>query len=149
MSNRQRDIRLAKLYAKVPHIDCRGKCASFCGPIRCSTRERNRMERAGGQPLGTQPATAVLPTGERQSVRLCSMLTGAGTCSVYDQRPMICRLWGVVENMRCPHGCQPDRYLTVQQGKDLLAQANETGGPPDTSDVRWDPNVAVAMAGRQ
>jgi hypothetical protein len=37
----------------------------------------------------------------------------------------------VVENMRCPHGCQPDpRYLTVDEGHDILDQAYTIGGRP-------------------
>jgi hypothetical protein len=31
-----------------------------------------------------------------------------GRCSVYDVRPTLCRLWGVVEDMPCPWGCVPD-----------------------------------------
>src|SRR2546429_6087610 len=31
-----------------------------------------------------------------------------GRCTVYEVRPMICRLWGMVEGMQCPHGCVPE-----------------------------------------
>jgi Fe-S-cluster containining protein len=30
-----------------------------------------------------------------------------GRCSVYDVRPLICRLYASAEGLRCPHGCQP------------------------------------------
>jgi Fe-S-cluster containining protein len=131
VSNRQRDIRLAKLYARLPRLDCRGLCSISCGEIHPSVRERAVLERAAGRELGTQPGTAVLPDGRRQPVRLCSMLTEEGRCSVYTHRPAICRLWGVVENMRCPHGCQPDpRHLTVDEAHRLLDEAFEIGGRP-------------------
>jgi uncharacterized protein len=131
VSNRQRDIRLARLYARLPRLACRGLCSVSCGEIHPSVRERNILERVTGRELGTQPGTAVLPDGRREPVTLCSMLTPDGRCSAYQHRPAICRLWGVVENMRCPHGCQPDpRYLTVDEGHDILDQAFAIGGRP-------------------
>jgi hypothetical protein len=30
-------------------------------------------------------------------------------CSMYDNRPLICRLWGIIREMPCPFGCAPDR----------------------------------------
>lgn len=57
---------------------------------------------------------------------VCPALDDRKRCSAYDKRPMICRLWGVVETMKCPHGCRPSpRYLTDEQGKDMLALARE------------------------
>jgi hypothetical protein len=46
-----------------------------------------------------------------------------GRCTVYAVRPLICRLWGVVESMPCPWGCRPERFLTVEEGEALMRQA--------------------------
>ena len=65
---------------------------------------------------------------ERKAVDInCPMLDN-GRCSVYDIRPMICRLWGIVETMLCHHGCKPDRVLTAEEGFEFLQRAAEIGG---------------------
>lgn len=43
-----------------------------------------------------------------------------GLCSVYEDRPMLCRLWGLVEGMKCQWGCVPERYLTDREGREFL-----------------------------
>lgn len=113
---------LEQLYAQIPRLDCKGLCPSSCGPIECSERERELIERQAGKPLDVTAALS------------CSMLTDDGRCSVYAQRPMLCRLWGAVERMKCPWGCKPDPgYLTDEQGGRLLRESLRIGGqpPPD------------------
>ena len=44
---------------------------------------------------------------------MCTQLAN-GRCSIYDQRPTVCRLWGDVPEMPCPHGCTPT--LSSAQG---------------------------------
>jgi Fe-S-cluster containining protein len=51
-----------------------------------------------------------------------------GRCSVYEQRPTICRLWGATESMRCPHGCTPANALTQTQSHELLRLSAQVGG---------------------
>jgi hypothetical protein len=38
---------------------------------------------------------------------MCPALSLVGRCTVYEVRPMLCRLWGAVEGMRCDRGCLP------------------------------------------
>lgn len=53
----------------------------------------------------------------------CPVLSD-GLCSAHPARPMLCRLWGVVEGMECPHGCLPrPRYLTAAEGHEYLRRA--------------------------
>lgn len=40
----------------------------------------------------------------------CAWLTAGGQCSTYETRPLVCRLFGAVRGMRCPHGCRPQRW---------------------------------------
>lgn len=49
----------------------------------------------------------------------CPLLVD-GRCSVYNARPMICRLFGAVEGMICKHGCKPADLLTDDEGFDLV-----------------------------
>ncbi len=85
MSNRDR---LHQIYARVPHIACKGLCAESCGPIQMSKLEHEIL-------------------GEPPAAMTCTLLV-AGRCSRYEDRPLICRLWGVVPEMPCQFGCQPE-----------------------------------------
>jgi Fe-S-cluster containining protein len=58
----------------------------------------------------------------------CPVLNDAGRCSAYAVRPLICRLWGMVKMMRCPHGCEPSRWLTDDEAKSLLTAVAAIGG---------------------
>lgn len=108
---------LDALYAEVPHLPCKQKCASSCGPILMSYVEWQRIIKK----LGYEPK-APPPNPLDPRTMNCPMLKG-GLCSVYAMRPMICRLWGVVETMPCPWGCQPERMLTTREGYVLLQRA--------------------------
>lgn len=38
----------------------------------------------------------------------CVALDGHGRCTVYDDRPFMCHLWGSVAFMKCAYGCVPE-----------------------------------------
>lgn len=105
---------LQAIWDKVPEMeDCKGLCSSSCGPIPAYASERKLIEGRTGKKLQTDGRMT------------CSMLTAAGVCSVYGIRPLICRLWGAVEDhpaMRCPHGCKPKRWLTNEEALELFAE---------------------------
>lgn len=86
---------LARAYALLPEIACKGLCQEACGPIGMTEREYERMRRKGGHRTTT---TADLT---------CPYLNAEGRCDVYAARPMVCRAWGGVEGMECPWGCAP------------------------------------------
>lgn len=132
---RRQDARLQALYDRVPAIKCKGHCHDACCFIDASTREIERMERSSGVKLTTVDAAA--PNGPGSKVGhdghilaryRCSMLTDDGRCSVYALRPMVCRLFGVMEGMECEYGCKPTRVLSAGEGIELLAEAMNVGG---------------------
>jgi Fe-S-cluster containining protein len=110
---------LDELYAELPSIDCQRLCHDSCGIVPVGPAERARIERAAGKPLDS-----------RRDCASCTMLTDDRRCSVYEIRPILCRLWGVVENLRCPYGCKPDRMLTIEEGYAFMRRAFEIGGYP-------------------
>jgi hypothetical protein len=113
---------LEELYAALPSLECRGKCAESCTPIDMSDVERARIQQAHGIRIPPRHETAG-PS--------CPALTSWGTCQVYTVRPMICRLWGIADSMRCPHGCRPaTRWMPDQETMDLLLESFEVGGGP-------------------
>lgn len=55
------------------------------------------------------------------SDNVCANLVD-GRCSIYDDRPLVCRAFGVTEGLLCPHDCHPDRIIS---GSELLGTAIE------------------------
>lgn len=116
---RRRTAQLEALYARLPRMECQGLCHDTCGPLEVSVLERQRVEAAAGHEL---------TCGERAS---CSMLTEDRRCSVYEIRPLICRLWGLVESMPCHYGCRPEGGLIPDsEGQQMLVEALQIGGDP-------------------
>lgn len=128
---------LDSLYAQIPPMECKGLCGeAYCGPIGMGETERLRiLDRIGHPPFSkifpilNQPGElAFLAFSEHLSQMggvaclQCPMLDD-GKCRVYDIRPMICRLWGAVDDLQCPHGCRPETLLKRTEGKKLLKAA--------------------------
>lgn len=120
------------LYAKVPSPNCKGLCVDQCGPLGMTTAEFDSLAGSTGKPPGVDAAGRCVYLVE-------------GRCSVYRDRPLICRLYGATEAMPCPHGCQPARMLTRPEHDALIARAVAAGGPPkhDSSVVAYLESVGL------
>lgn len=116
---------VATLYARIPKIDCQQKCHAFCGPIvqlgGYTEAEREQVESA------LRGAAIVRPEGASDLV--CEALDAAGRCAIYAARPAICRLWGVSEDMPCPHGCKAERILSKAESNEILNALSAIAGP--------------------
>ena len=106
----------AIVYAGLPKIQCKRKCQQACGPIVISDVEQRAIESRTGKPF-------TIFTSADLTCELLEPITGA--CSVYPIRPLICRLWGLVKEMRCPWGCQPERWVTDAEARRMLAELEE------------------------
>jgi hypothetical protein len=116
-NHRRQDRELDALYASLPKLQCKGYCHDSCGPIGMSVRERARIIERARKPV-TCDAHAT-----------CSMLTPDRRCAVYDIRPMVCRLWGLVKSMRCPYGCVPEGgFMSEADGVTALLESERIGG---------------------
>lgn len=115
---------LSDVYRLIPNVECRGKCIESCGPISMSKAERRTLTAHGVNIPPIADAVAAVEKGEDY---YCPALRD-GRCSVYDDRPTICRLWGATESMRCPHGCTPADALTQAESHRILRLAAERGG---------------------
>jgi len=93
---------LDRIYRQVPDVGCKGLCSAACTWIAMADVERDRIERRHGIRLEDRDVIEVAPGTFR-----CKALTQDQKCSVYADRPMICRLWGADESLPCPHGCTP------------------------------------------
>jgi len=94
--------RLDQIYRMLPNIECKRKCRESCGIIAMSPLEFHRMQKA-------RPFEQKVLSAADQFV--CPQLNIMGDCNVHPVRPIVCRLFGLVEKMRCPHGCVPDRWV--------------------------------------
>ena len=108
--------KLRELYDRVPVIKCQGLCQECCGLVRATAGEVRIMQRVSGKQHALDIDTF-----------RCGYLH-QGQCTVYNDRPLVCRLWGTVDTLVCPFGCKPDRYLTEAEAVDLMQRMNEFGG---------------------
>lgn len=110
---------LERIYRAVPAVACKGLCAESCGPIDMSAEERRRIDARGVRILPLEELIPVVLAGG--DIGHCPALVD-DRCSVYEDRPLICRLWGAVESMPCPHGCEVTPGLLVDTGAQALIQ---------------------------
>lgn len=104
---------LREIYDSIPSAGCKGLCVSECSTIPVFDFELEQIEAATGRKLPTMSAgdeIGGLLLGSEIG-EPCPLLV-MGRCSVYDQRPLICRAFGSVEGLRCPHGCRPDELVS-------------------------------------
>lgn len=118
--------RLAELYAEVPDAGCKGLCVDACGPLPMTVLEARRLRRAGYPIPHDDIATSRVLLGEPYS---CPALDAEGRCSVYELRPLVCRLYGAAERLECEHGCRPaDGLLPAARARELIALVDDAGG---------------------
>lgn len=116
-------VELTKLYAELPPMKCKGLCHITCVTVPIIEAEQARIRRWHRRTL------PVLTLGNTAP---CAALSADKRCTVYPDRPMICRLWGAVESMACPYGCVPEGgHLSNDQGRELSARLFELAGDND------------------
>lgn len=96
MQNRKK-IRFFRKH--IPEFMCIPGCRDCCGPILASTDEIADLP-----PLSTQARDRALENWD------CPHLTDDG-CGVYEDRPLICRLFGTTPRLACPHGRGPQLMI--------------------------------------
>lgn len=130
MDDRARERALAqldRLYARLDEagLRCRGLCHDACTVIDASELERERIRARGvelGPPVGHRRHLELIAAGQHQR---CPALGPLNTCTVYEVRPLICRLFGVAEGLFCEHGCVPEQALTKSAAHRLLIEVAE------------------------
>jgi hypothetical protein len=109
-------------YSRIPKLNCQRKCQEACGPIGMTPLEWRRM----GSPLpviARDDSSVFILNPDTLSCPVLSQETGL--CRSYEQRPVICRLWGVVRSMACPFGCEPERWLTDEEASRLMRDVED------------------------
>lgn len=90
-SEKIRDLR-----RQIPSFECVPGCHDCCGPVTTSSEEMSRLPRK-------TPAEQEAALNELNCVHL-----GPHGCTVYDERPLICRLFGTTKTLPCPNDRRPE-----------------------------------------
>jgi hypothetical protein len=106
MSTRQQGKAIRRLQLLVPKFECIPGCTDCCGPVPFSEWEWQQVQ--------NKKVTSELA---------CPYASKAG-CEIYDQRPIMCRVFGASEEEKlvCPHGKMPDKPLTVPETQRLMRE---------------------------
>jgi uncharacterized protein len=97
-------VRHEKLYKRLPDMKCVPGCTDCCGPVPFSKWE---ADQAG-----------VIIDGIQKEIN-CKFSCKEG-CSIYEKRPFMCRLFGVVEgNLQCTHKVKPEYMITKELAQEL------------------------------
>jgi Fe-S-cluster containining protein len=85
-----------RLREQIPSFECVPGCHDCCGPVTTSSEEMSRL------PVKSD-AEHDAALDELSCVHL-----GPKGCTVYDERPLICRLFGTTPKMPCPNERRPE-----------------------------------------
>ncbi len=97
---------LERIYAQLPVMaNCRGLCAYSCSSLGQTSLEQRYVRERTGVDL---PLVHAGPG-------MCPALTMLNRCSVYEARPIVCRLWGMTQKMECRYGCEPEGGLIPKE----------------------------------
>jgi Fe-S-cluster containining protein len=87
------------LREQIPSFECVPGCHDCCGPVTTSAEEMARLPR---KTAAEQEAALA----ELNCVHL-----GPQGCTVYEERPVICRLFGTTPRLPCPNGRRPEEMV--------------------------------------
>jgi Fe-S-cluster containining protein len=118
--------KLEKIYASLPKIECKQKCQEACSLIIITRAEKVNLTKE----LNHNPSIKIDkyhhalfdPAKIHEEKPTCKMLDKCGNCSIYNIRPLICRLFGIVKKMQCPFGCIPERWLSDKEAQAIFKQ---------------------------
>ncbi|KPC54657.1 YkgJ family cysteine cluster protein [Amantichitinum ursilacus] len=80
---------------RIPGFACKPDCHDCCGPVTATSTEVQRLP-----PKSAAEHAAALE-------HLDCVYLGPQGCTVYAERPLICRLFGTTPSLPCPHGLGP------------------------------------------
>jgi Fe-S-cluster containining protein len=94
------------LRKQIPSFKCKPGCTDCCGVIIFSRWEWEQIE------------------DKRVATSLTCPYACKEGCEIYEQRPILCRLYGTVQGMKCPHGCGSDRMLPRKKEEEIMVKYN-------------------------
>lgn len=107
-------LALKKLRTQIPSFQCKHGCHDCCGPVTASSEEMARM------PVKNEDEHAVA------LAELSCPHLGDNGCEAYEERPLICRLFGTTPRLPCPNGNRPDYMINPYVEVQILRFMKET-----------------------
>jgi uncharacterized protein len=108
--------KIDQLRLQIPGFACEPGCHDCCGPVTASAEELARL-----------PVKSIAEHDAALAQYNCVHLGPQG-CEVYEQRPLICRLFGTTASLPCPRGRgpeQPTEAHVEQQVHRLIASTRQ------------------------
>ena len=95
---------LRSAYKKIPKFDCIEGCTDCCGIVVWTEME---LERVKERKFHTDTDCPYI---------------GPKGCTVYGQRPLVCRMFGAVDAplLECSHGRGPKKKLSEEEGEKIM-----------------------------
>lgn len=112
MTNNGQKIRY--LREQIPPFECQPGCHDCCGPVTTSAEEMARL------PVKSEAEHAAALAG------LSCPHLGERGCQVYDERPLICRLFGTTPRLACPNGRRPEVMIDPEIEQQVYRYFSET-----------------------
>ncbi|MFC5696237.1 YkgJ family cysteine cluster protein [Pseudomonas sp. GCM10022186] len=88
--------KIDQLRRQIPAFACEPGCHDCCGPVTASSEEMSRL-----------PVKSDAEHDAALAQWNCVHLGPQG-CEAYEQRPLICRLFGTTPSLPCPRGRGPE-----------------------------------------
>jgi hypothetical protein len=108
------NLAISHLRGNIPAFKCVPGCHDCCGPVTTSSIEMARL-----------PVRSEARHAAALADLSCPHL-GAEGCMVYDERPLICRLFGTTPSLPCPHGRMPEEMIAPRIEKQIHWFARNT-----------------------
>jgi Fe-S-cluster containining protein len=113
-------MNLNKIYKRIPKFKCQPGCNACCGPVPLCTKEAAVLKEI----VKDNPDRSLLEGLNSFMTPVDSNLnckfSSAKGCTIYEDRPFMCRLYGTTEALKCPLGCKPNIFLTQNEENSLM-----------------------------
>ncbi|MBK7464839.1 MAG: YkgJ family cysteine cluster protein [Betaproteobacteria bacterium] len=98
----------------IPSFECTPGCHDCCGPVTASSHEMAQL------PFKSDEIHA------KALADLSCPHLGENGCQSYDERPLICRLFGTTPHLPCPNGRHPEQMIDARVEQRIFQYFKET-----------------------
>jgi len=117
--------RLEELFEQIPKFQCEEDCAGCCGPVFWSRAEDQLInEWLSKRGMKKKKRYIKLDTSTVNKVDITCPYIQNARCQIYPVRPLICRLYGAVEELKCPFGCGPEKLLSRDESNKIIKEVS-------------------------
>lgn len=126
MTDKTQALRDLLVKAYIPEFQCKSGCHDCCGLVPFSDSEKRAVEQIRPLEVWEPFISGSWVLKSALASLTCPFIVAKG-CGIYENRPMVCRLFGAVDHqmMQCPHGCGPAEKISDVASRALIAQAEQ------------------------